>query len=78
MHTTFDDASTSRDPTRMSEESLQAQHVKQRYRCESRLGLSSAEIEKLVADFLASHGTATMCPTAYAMASRQYRLPRHS
>ena len=78
MHTTFDDGDTSRDQTRLSEEALQAQHLKQRYRCEARLGLSAAEIEKMVAEFLASHGSVTKCPTAYAMPSRQYRLRRHS
>jgi hypothetical protein len=78
MNTTFDDANTSRDPSRLSDESLQAQHVRQRCRCEARLGLSSAEIEKMVADFVASHGSVTRCPTAYAMPSRQYRLTRHA
>jgi hypothetical protein len=74
MRTTSDDISSSFDPTRLSDEALQAQHVMLRDRCEARLRLSSAEIEKMVKDFLTSHGSATMCPTAYAMPSQQYRL----
>jgi hypothetical protein len=78
MRTSIEDITASLDPTRLADQALQVQHFMQRDRCVARLGLRPGEIEKMVSDFMASHGSATKCPTAYAMPSRQYRLRPHA
>ena len=77
MRKKLDDFAVSRKPTHLSPAALEAQHMVLRNRCEARLGLTNAAIEKLVSDYLASHGSATLCPVAYATTSRQYHLGRH-
>ena len=74
MRTTAEDLTACFDPSRDTAEALHLRHFVHRQRCEARLKLSPADIENMVAGFLASHGSATACPTAYALPSRQYRL----
>jgi hypothetical protein len=74
-----DEFAVSQKPTHLlSQAALEAQHVALRSRCEARLGLTNKAIEQMVGDYLASHGSATICPVAYATASRQYHLGRHA
>jgi hypothetical protein len=63
-----------RKPTQLSAAALEAEHRMLRDRCEARLGLTDAAIEKMVRDYLACRGSATLCPAAYATTSRQYHL----
>jgi hypothetical protein len=60
----------------LSEAALLSQHLAQRDRCGARLKLTDAAIEKMVRGFLAAHGSATMCPAAYAIPSCQYHIDR--
>jgi hypothetical protein len=76
MRTTEEDLFASFDPGQVSAEALHLRHFAHRQRCEARLKLSPADIEKMVAGFLSSHGSVTACPTAYALPSRQYRLQK--
>jgi hypothetical protein len=78
MRTTTEDLTACFDPDRVSAEALHLQHFVQRQRCEARLKLSPADIEKMIAGFVDSHGSVTTCPTAYALPSRQYRLRKAS
>jgi len=58
-----------------TEEDLLLLHIVQKDRCLARLGLNADTVAKMVDDFVASHGSVTLCPAAYALASPQYRLP---
>ncbi len=78
MRTTDEDLTACFDQSRISAEALHLRHFAHRQRCEARLKLSPADIEKMVAGFLSSHGHVTACPTAYALPSRQYRLRKAS
>lgn len=53
---------------------LYMDHLSQRQRGQMRLKLSAADVDKMVAQFVASHGSVTVCPPAYACKSRQYNL----
>lgn len=70
-----DFAATDAQPPQ-SEAALHSQHVAQRNRCGARLKLTDAAIEEMVRGFLATHGSATKCPAAYAIPSGQYHLDR--
>ncbi len=74
----LDEFTVSLKPTHLSRSALETQHMALRNRCEARLGLTNAAIEKMVNAYLASHGSATICPAAYATVSRQYHLGRHA
>jgi hypothetical protein len=54
------------------EHELYMQNLAQRQRGQMRLRLSAAEIDNMVAEFVASRGSVTVCPPAYVCTSRQY------
>ncbi len=56
------------------EHELYLQHLAQRQRGQMRLKLTAADIDKMVAQFVASHGSVTVCPPAYACTSRPSNL----
>jgi hypothetical protein len=62
------------DASRSDEEQLHHGNLNDRQRCRARLATTESAMNQLVADFLASHGGAAVCPTAYAVLSRQYRV----
>jgi hypothetical protein len=72
-NTPNDFAATGAQPL-LSEAALYGQHIAQRERCGARLKLTNAAIDTMVRRFLADHGSATKCPAAYAIPSRQYHL----
>jgi hypothetical protein len=76
MRKTPTDFAASRAHPPLSEAALLSQHLTQRDRCGARLKLTDAAIETMVRGFLAAHGSATKCPAAYALPSRQYHLER--
>jgi hypothetical protein len=76
MRKTPTDFAETRAQPPLSEAALLAQHLAQRGRCGARLKLTDAAIDTMVRRFLATHGTATQCPAAYALPSRQYHLDR--
>lgn len=59
---------------RASGAKLYQKHLGYRIRGRVRLGMSDAEVTRMVEAFAASHGGITMAPPAYATISRQYRL----
>jgi hypothetical protein len=54
------------------EDELYTENLAQRQRGQMRLKLSAAEIDDMVAQFVTSRGSVTVCPPAYACTSRQY------
>jgi hypothetical protein len=74
MHKVFRRVAPSTDADVLPEHELYMQHLAQRQRGQTRLKLSAADIDKMVAQFVASHGSVTVCPPAYACTSRQYHL----
>jgi hypothetical protein len=72
MRTRFRKIVTRLDVTASEEEQLHQGNVDDRQRCQARLGISEPAMNKMITDFLAARGSATVCPPAYAVLSRQY------
>lgn len=54
------------------EHELYMQNLTQRRRGQMRLRLTPAEVDSMVAEFVASRGNVKICPPAYLCTSRQY------
>jgi hypothetical protein len=74
MRTRFRKTVTRRDVASSEEEQLHQGNVDDRQRCRARMAIPESEMNRMIADFLAAHGSATVCPPAYAVLSRQYRV----
>lgn len=74
MRTRFRKTIPQRVATASDEEQLYQEHVDDQQRCLARLTISESTVDLMVSEFLASHGSVTVCPTAYAILSPQYRV----
>jgi hypothetical protein len=55
-----------------AEQALHQQHAEDRRQSNMRLHISAEDMERMVTQFVASHGGVTMCPPTYAAPSPHY------
>jgi hypothetical protein len=60
--------------TPAAEEALHQQHAEDRRRSSMRLHISAEDMERMMTQFVASHGGVTMCPPTYAVPSPHYHV----
>ena len=72
MHVKLNDPSVPGEAPDVSEKALLREHEQHRHRCNARLGLSRAAVDRMVQEFIAAGGGVTLGRPAYAAHSRQY------
>jgi hypothetical protein len=60
--------------TPAAEEALHQQHAEYRRRSSMRLHISTEDMERMMTQFVASHGDITLCPPTYAAPSPHYHV----